>query len=85
MEEEIIHFLMMLKYRQKALGALLSDLLPCISRSCSQGVVMPRVLNMSSAAWIWGMLFPKPSSFTVLGIPSPFPGTHDTSHALGTR
>jgi len=64
MEEEIIHFLMMLKYRQKA---LLSDPLPCISHGCSQGTVMPRVLNAFSTSWMRGMLFPKPGNFTVLG------------------
>lgn len=67
--EEIIHFLMLLKYRQKALGALLSDPLPCISHGCSQGGVKLHVLNLPSTAWIGRMPFSKPSNFTILGIP----------------
>lgn len=79
-EEEIIHFLMTLKYRQKALGALLPDQFLHVGHSCSQGVAQPCVLYMSRAAWIRGMLFPQSSYFKVLGISTPFPGTCNTSH-----
>lgn len=49
-EEEIINFLMILKYGEIALEALLSDLPPCIVCSCTQRVVVTHMPKMLSDA-----------------------------------
>lgn len=48
-EEEIIHFLMILKSGKIALEALLSDLPPCAVCSCAQRVVTTHMPKMLSA------------------------------------
>lgn len=80
MEQEIIHFLMALKYRQKALGALLSDPFSALATAAGRGLLSP-VVYVSCAAWIRGMLFPQSSDFKLLGISIPFPG-HEIAAAL---